>query len=200
MGGEDGAWSFAVGKRRTATPARGRPRTFRLASREPAAEFCVIRRHGPGWRICEAQVGRLVSFGRRLAKVRLHAAGQLPADDQVHLGDERTPVPAGLCGRFLGVRGAGLRERVLAGGTARRRSTVGVVEWVGARRGQMGARPRAGIAARPAGLRTASGRPATNRPASGGGPARDFSARVSRRWCRNRFPARGARRPPWRRG
>jgi hypothetical protein len=47
--------------------------------------------------------------------------------------------------------------------TGHRRSTGG--GWVGSRRGQMGARPRAGIAARPAALRMASGTPATNRPA-----------------------------------
>jgi hypothetical protein len=71
----------------------------------------------PGSRSCSAKVGRLGDFGRRRHEVRLHAAGELPADDQAHLGADRTPVSDGRCGGFLGVRWAGVRECVLAGGT-----------------------------------------------------------------------------------
>lgn len=203
----------------------------------------------PGSRSCSAKVGRLGDFGRRRHEVRLHAGGELPADDQAHLGADRTPVPDGTLRRFpRGALGRGARARpgrrngrggacvgprarhaaerrgrphgerppaetrlarralcspavadtprrsdrqadrddhrshrvrrgARSGGqdgvgcrvsdcrpTGHRRSTGGG-EWVGNRRGQMGARPRAGIAARPAALRMASGTPATNRPA-----------------------------------
>jgi hypothetical protein len=68
--------------------------------------------HVPGLRSCYAQVGRLVFFGRTLDKIRLHAAGLLPADYHSNLGigfDGRTCT-------FLGVEYAALKTRVLAGG------------------------------------------------------------------------------------
>ncbi len=68
--------------------------------------------HVPGLRSIYAKLGRLVYFGRTLDKVRLHAAGKLPADYQPNLGkgfDARACV-------FLRVDFAALRDRVLAGG------------------------------------------------------------------------------------
>ena len=73
--------------------------------------------HVPGLRSCYAKVGRLVYFGRMLDKIRLHAAGKLPADYQANLGDEKFLVLDGRTCRFLGVRYADLRDRALAGGT-----------------------------------------------------------------------------------
>lgn len=74
--------------------------------------------HVPGLRSPYAKVGRLVYFGRLLDKIRLHAAGRLPADYTANLGDETQPnVFDARCCRFLGVRYADLRERTLAGGT-----------------------------------------------------------------------------------
>lgn len=66
-----------------------------------------------GLRSCYARVGRLVYFGRMLDKIRLHAAGKLPADYHANLGigfDARTCT-------FLGVTYADLTARTLAGGT-----------------------------------------------------------------------------------
>ncbi len=67
----------------------------------------------PGLRSNYALVCRLVYFGRMLDKIRLHAAGRLPADYQKNLGigfDAR-------CCEFLGVDYAALKARVLAGGS-----------------------------------------------------------------------------------
>lgn len=44
----------------------------------------------PGLRSCYAKVGRLVNFGRMLDKLRLHAAGKLPAEYQANLGDAQS--------------------------------------------------------------------------------------------------------------
>lgn len=52
-----------------------------------------------------------------LDKIRLHAAGQLPAEYQANLGDEKFLVLDGRACRFLGVRYADLRARVFAGGS-----------------------------------------------------------------------------------
>jgi hypothetical protein len=71
--------------------------------------------HVPGLRSVYAKVGRLVYFGRMLDKIRLHAAGRLPAEYQANLGDAQFYVLDGRCCRFLGVPYAQLRERTLAG-------------------------------------------------------------------------------------
>ena len=81
--------------------------------------------HVPGLRSCYAKVGRLVYFGRMLDKIRLHVAGQLPAEYQKNLGDAQFFVLDGRCCRFLGVRYADLRERTLTGG-----SDEEVLAWV----------------------------------------------------------------------
>ena len=73
--------------------------------------------HVPGLRSVYAKVGRLVYFGRMLDKIRLHAAGQLPADYVTNLGDGHVYSLDGRCCRFLGVPYAKFRERTLAGGT-----------------------------------------------------------------------------------
>jgi hypothetical protein len=73
--------------------------------------------HVPGLRSVYAKVGRLVYFGRMLDKIRLHAAGQLPADYVANLGDGQFFVLDGRCCRFLGVAHTALRERTLSGGT-----------------------------------------------------------------------------------
>lgn len=72
--------------------------------------------HVPGLRSCYAKVGRLVYFGRMLDKIRLHAAGKLPAEYHANLGDSQTHVLDGRCCRFLGIRHAEFRDRTLAGG------------------------------------------------------------------------------------
>jgi len=67
----------------------------------------------PGLRSNYDKIGRLVYFGRMLDKIRLHAAGRLPADYHANLGkgfDAR-------CCNFLGVDYAALTARTLQGGT-----------------------------------------------------------------------------------
>jgi len=73
--------------------------------------------HVPGLRSCYDKVGRLVYFGRMLDKIRLHAAGRLPATQVATLGDAQLYVLDSRCCRFLGVRFADLTTRTLAGGT-----------------------------------------------------------------------------------
>lgn len=66
----------------------------------------------PGLRSPHEKVGGIVYFGRMLDKIRLNAAGQLPADYQPNLGtgfDERAT-------RFLWVEYPALVERVKEGG------------------------------------------------------------------------------------
>jgi gluconokinase len=65
----------------------------------------------PGLRSPYAKVGRLVYFGRMLDKIRLHAAGKLPADYQSNLGKGFD----GRCLSFLRVSYEALRTRTLAG-------------------------------------------------------------------------------------
>jgi gluconokinase len=70
----------------------------------------------PGLRSPYAKVGRLVYFGRMLDKIRLHAAGQLPAEYVANLGDTGEPTMFDArCCRFLGIRYADLVSRTLAG-------------------------------------------------------------------------------------
>ena len=70
----------------------------------------------PGLRSPYARVGRLVYFGRMLDKIRLHAAGKLPADYVENLGDAKPGVFDTRCCSFLRVRFADLQARTLAGG------------------------------------------------------------------------------------
>jgi hypothetical protein len=67
----------------------------------------------PGLRSPYAKVGRLVFFGRMLDKIRLHAAGRLPAADYVaNLGKGFD----GRCCNFLRVHYDELKARTLAVG------------------------------------------------------------------------------------
>jgi len=70
----------------------------------------------PGLRSPYVKVGRLVYFGRMLDKVRLHAAGKLPAEYQTNLGESRPGLFDARCCRFLGVRYTDLVARTLQGG------------------------------------------------------------------------------------
>jgi len=66
----------------------------------------------PGLRSPYAKVGRIVYFGRMLDKIRLHAAGKLPAADYVpNLGKGFD----GRCCTFLRVSYDELKTQVLAG-------------------------------------------------------------------------------------
>ncbi len=69
----------------------------------------------PGLRSCYDKVGRLIYFGRMLDKIRLHAAGRLPAEYQEYLGEPHPFTLDGRCCRFLGVPYSAIKERVLAG-------------------------------------------------------------------------------------
>jgi hypothetical protein len=73
--------------------------------------------HVPGLRSCYDKVGRLVYFGRMLDKIRLHAAGKLPADYVANLGDGQFAILDGRCCRFLGVNYTDVRDRTLQGGS-----------------------------------------------------------------------------------
>ena len=71
----------------------------------------------PGLRSPYDKVGRLVYFGRMLDKIRLLAAGQLPAEYAVNVGESNAMVFDARACRFLGVAHAELTARTLAGGT-----------------------------------------------------------------------------------
>lgn len=71
----------------------------------------------PGLRSPRETVGGLVYFARMLDKVRLHAAGRLPADYIPNLGTPHPRVFDAVCCGFLGVNYEELKARVLAGGT-----------------------------------------------------------------------------------
>ena len=71
-----------------------------------------------GLRTDAEMVGGLVFFGRMLDKIRLHAAGKLPADY-----NRGTGFDARVC-RFLKIEYPALVERTLAGGT-----DAEILEW-----------------------------------------------------------------------
>jgi gluconokinase len=66
-----------------------------------------------GLRSPHEKVGTLVYFGRMLDKIRLHAAGQLPADYTGNLGEGFDKA----CVQLLGVDYAAVVERVKQGGS-----------------------------------------------------------------------------------
>jgi len=80
-----------------------------------------------GLRSPYVKVGRLVYFGRMLDKIRLHAAGQLPAEYQANLGETKPNLFDARCCRFLGLKYADLVARTLQGGTDEE-----VLAWCGA--------------------------------------------------------------------
>jgi hypothetical protein len=71
----------------------------------------------PGLRSPYDKVGRLIHFGRMLDKVRLHAAGKLPADYMKNLGESHPGFADGRVCRFLGIPYAEVVKRTLHGGT-----------------------------------------------------------------------------------
>jgi hypothetical protein len=71
----------------------------------------------PGLRSPYLKVGRLVYFCRMLDKIRLHAAGKLPADYVANLGDSQPGVFDARCCHFLGVKFSDVSTCTLAGGT-----------------------------------------------------------------------------------
>ena len=73
--------------------------------------------HIPHLRSPYVKTGRLIYFARMLDKIRLHAAGQLPADYVANLGDSQFYTLDGRCCRFLGVPYARIHTLALAGGT-----------------------------------------------------------------------------------
>lgn len=73
--------------------------------------------HVPGLRSCYAKVDRLVYFGRLLDKIRLHAAGRLPADYVTNIGEAQPFFFDARCCRFLRVPHTEIAARTLAGGT-----------------------------------------------------------------------------------
>ncbi len=84
--------------------------------------------HVPGLRSPYAKVGRLVFFGRMLDKIRLHAAGRLPAEYVANLGDAQPAVFDTRCCRFLGVTHADLTACTLQGD-----SDAEILAWAHAR-------------------------------------------------------------------
>jgi hypothetical protein len=86
----------------------------------------------PGLRSPYDKVGRIVYLGRLLDKIRLHAAGQLPADYHANLGDTKPGMFDTRCCSFLGVSYDEIKRRTLAGAT-----DEAVLQWAeeaGARR------------------------------------------------------------------
>ena len=70
----------------------------------------------PGLRSPYDKVGRIVYFGRMLDKIRLYAAGRLPAEYHANLGDSKPGMFDSRCCRFLGVPFEAIRRRTLEGG------------------------------------------------------------------------------------
>ena len=71
--------------------------------------------HVPGLRSPHEKVGGIVYFGRMLDKIRLEAAGRLPAG--YNLGTEDWWFFDARCTRFLNVEYGALKECVLLGGS-----------------------------------------------------------------------------------
>jgi hypothetical protein len=71
----------------------------------------------PGLRSPYSKVGRLVYFGRMLDKIRLHAAGKLPADYVDNLGDQKPGIFDTRCCKFLKVPYDTIKKRTLEGYT-----------------------------------------------------------------------------------
>jgi Domain of unknown function (DUF5069) len=69
----------------------------------------------PNLRSPYTKVGRLVYFGRMLDKIRLQAAGRLPADYVENFGDRKPGVFDTRCCEFLRVKFADLQARVSSG-------------------------------------------------------------------------------------
>ncbi len=87
--------------------------------------------HVHGLRSPYAKVGRLVYFGRMLDKIRLHAAGKLPADYHENLGDAKPGMFDTRCCGLLRVPHAEIRLRTLQGG-----SDEAVLAWAEERGGR----------------------------------------------------------------
>jgi gluconokinase len=79
----------------------------RIENQKPKSKMPAV----PGLRSPYVKVGRLVYFGRMLDKVRLHAAGKLPADFVQNLGIAFD----GRCCNFLRVPYDELKARTLKG-------------------------------------------------------------------------------------
>ncbi len=79
--------------------------------------FPLLMPNVPGLRSPYDKVGRLVHFGRMLDKIRLHAAGRLPAEWVANIGESVPRFFDARCCRFLGVSHADLAARTLQGGT-----------------------------------------------------------------------------------
>lgn len=84
--------------------------------------------HVPGLRSVYKKVGRFIYFGRMLDKIRLHAAGELPAGYASHLGEGHLTQLDGRFCRFVQVPYSDIRDRTLAGGTDEE-----ILAWVEAR-------------------------------------------------------------------
>jgi len=69
----------------------------------------------PGLRSPYSKVGRYVYFGRMLDKIRLHAAGLLPADYVCNIGDDKPGMFDTRCCRFLHIPYEELKKKVLGG-------------------------------------------------------------------------------------
>ena len=69
----------------------------------------------PGLRSAYDEVGGIVYFGRMLDKIRLHAAGRLPAG--YNIGTKHWLDFDARCTRFLKVKYRELKQRTLRGGT-----------------------------------------------------------------------------------
>jgi hypothetical protein len=73
--------------------------------------------HVPGLRSPTDKVGKLIYLGRMLDKIRVHAAGRLPADYVCNLGDVEPTLFDARCCHFLRADYGEIRRRVLAGDT-----------------------------------------------------------------------------------
>jgi Domain of unknown function (DUF5069) len=87
--------------------------------------------HVPGLRSPSVQVGRLIYFGRMLDKIRLHAAGRLPAEYQANLGEGQFNVFDARCCRFLRASYEEIKRRALAGET-----DAAIIAWAEAASGR----------------------------------------------------------------
>lgn len=82
----------------------------------------------PGLRSPYVKVGRIVYFGRMIDKIRVHAAGKLPADYQANLGKGFD----GRCLAFLRIKYDDLKAHVLANTAA---SDEEILKWAEQRGG-----------------------------------------------------------------